>query len=183
MSQRLRMLITRGVVVQAVLGAARTMLNITGLAGEAMQNIPLLFPYGMSALPKGGAVILLQVGGSRSNLNAICADDPSLRITDLQPGEFGFRDSNGQQIVFRVDRIEVTTPLKLVANVTGDCDLTVGGNCNVVVTGNASITATGTATIDGSSVILGDGGKKIVLDGDPVSGGVVHSSATKSFAQ
>lgn len=182
LSDRQRLSITRGLVVQSENGPVKTMLGITGLSDETEQNIPLIQPFGMSARPKGGDVILLQIGGTRSNLAAICADDSALRIPDLQPGEFGFRDYNGQQVVFRQDHLEVTTPLKLVANVTGDLDATVDGNATFNVTGNVNINATGNAYIDGAEVILAGGGKKVVLDGDLVVDGAVVSSATKSFA-
>lgn len=141
LSQRLRMIVTRGIVTQAAINSVRTMLQVTGLSGEALANIPLLLPTGRSALPKGGDVILVQVGGTRSHLLAICADDSTLRITDLLAGEFGDRDYSGQQIVFRQDRLEITTPLKLVASVTGDLDATVGGNVSLNVTGSVTASA------------------------------------------
>lgn len=168
----LRSMVTRGRVAIAALNPKRTLVQLTGLADETKDKIELMLPYGMSALPDKGDLILLQVGASRAHLVALCADNPDLRIQDLLKGEFGFRDINGQQVVFRQDRLEVTTPLKLVANVTGDCDLTIGGQANINVTGKTILTC--------NDIELGaSGGKKIVLDGDPVSGGVVHASSTK----
>ncbi|HEY3846232.1 MAG TPA: phage baseplate assembly protein [Acetobacteraceae bacterium] len=171
LAAKTRMMISRGALTLSNYTACRPLIQATGMAGETLQNVELLFPYGFSALPKAGAVILLDNLGTRTHVLAIMADDATLRITDLAAGEFGHRDGNAQQIVFRADRIEITTPLKLVANVTGDCDLTVGGDVNIA--------ATGTVNIDGGQINLGGtGGKLVLLDGD----GGITSSATKTFA-
>lgn len=162
LSRRIRSLVRRGAVVQAALNPRRTLVEVTGLAGEVEQGIELMLPFGLSALPKsGGGVVILQVLGTGSHLVALCCDDPALRIADLQSGEFGFRDYNGQQIVFRQDHLEVTTPLKLVANVTGDCDLTVGGQVNLTATGKlvaqaAEFDLTGNLNVTGSIAATGD---------------------------
>lgn len=139
--QQLRQMITRGILTGITSNPVRPLAALTALFDESKTNVELFHPYGRSAIPVKGEVILLQVLGSRSHLIAICADDGDLRISDLGSGEFGDRDQNGQQIVFRADRIEVTTPLKLVANVTGDVDLTVGGNVNLTVTGKVTAQA------------------------------------------
>lgn len=176
--EAMRGMVTRGRIVMAALNPKRTLVQLSGLADETKTQIELILPYGMSAWPADGDdtgapdVIMLQVGGSRAHLVVLGADDPRLRIQDLQKGEFGFRDKNGQQIVLRHDRIEVTTPLKLVANITGDCDLTVSGQCNLNITGKTILTC--------NDIELGAaGGKKIALDGDPVVGGMVQASSTK----
>lgn len=195
---RLRQMVTRGKVVKATLNKTRVLVQLTGLAGETKTKVEVLSPYGFSFFPPGGAdVVLLQVCGSRSHLLALNADDPALRIQDLQEGEFGFRDRNGQQIVFRSDRIEITAPdgknivvnggNDLTVNITndaavtinGDADITVKGDLTVDVNGDADITVDGDATLDANSLALCGGTKKVVLDGDPVSDGVVHSTATK----
>lgn len=167
----MRGMVTRGRVIMSALNPKRTLVQLSGLSAEVMTKIELILPYGMSALPgKGGDVILLQVGGSRAHIVAIGADDPTLRITDLQAAEFGFRDARGQQVVFRTDRLEITTPLKVVGTVGGDMMLTV----------------TGKAVLSCNDVELGGtGGKKVVLDGDPViggGGGHVQASSAKVTA-
>lgn len=174
MSQRvyeaMRGMVTRGRVALAVLNPRRTLLQLNGLAAEDKTQIELMLPYGMSARPKapgagqaGADLILLQVGGSRAHLVALCADDPALRIPDLDEGEFGFRDADGQQIVWRTDRIEITAK-KVIQTINGDMTQTVNGKavltCNDIELGAA-------------------GGKKVALDGDPVVGGVIQASSTK----
>lgn len=124
---------------------ARTLMQVTGMAGETFQGIELLLPYGMSAIPVGNTTdtLIFQANGHRDHKIALSADDPALRIPGLQAGEFGFRDARGQQVVFRLDHVEVTTPQKLVINTTGDCSLTVGqGNLNLTVNeGNVAVMA------------------------------------------
>jgi phage baseplate assembly protein V len=186
--RHLRSAITRGRIVKAALNPKRTLLQISGVAGETKQKVELVMSHGRSALPKsGGDVILVEIGGSRSHVIALCGDDPALRIADLQEGEFGDRDYSGQQIVFRKDRLEITSPLKLSVDITGDADISVGGNATVdvggdldaSVDGDASMDISGDADIDAATLTLCGGDKNVVLDGDPVSDGVVHSSASK----
>lgn len=125
---------------------ARTLMQVTGMAGEAFQGIELLLPYGMSAIPTGmtADLLIFQVNGHRDHKVGLMADDPALRIPGLQPGEIGLRDMRGQQIVLRGDHLEVTTPQKLVMTVTGDADLTVSqGNVNLTAShGNVMVAAT-----------------------------------------
>ena len=145
MAARVRSMVTRGRVVSAALNPKRPLVQLSGLADEQKTQVELFMPMGMSVYPTGNEdLVLLQVGGSRSHLVALFADNPALRITNLQPGEFGHRDTNGQQIVFRQDRLEITSPKKVVINVTGEVDGTASvwrlkGDLNV----DGTITATG----------------------------------------
>lgn len=154
MAARMRSLVTRGRVVSAALNPKRPLIQLTGLAGETKTQVELFVPMGMSVHPAGGEdVILLQVNGSRSHLIALFADNPALRIADLEPGEFGHRDTNGQQIVFRKDRLEITSPQKLVVNITGDAEITVGGK----LTASAQhFDLDGNLNVDGNLNIDGD---------------------------
>ncbi|GEM_PF-6380725 len=144
-------MVTRGRVMSAALNPKRPLVQLSGLADEQKTQVELFMPMGMSVYPTGNEdLILLQVGGSRSHLVALFADNPALRITDLQPGEFGHRDTNGQQVVFRQDHLEITSPLKMQITVTGDVTGTAASwqlTGDLHVTGN--ITATGDIT-DGS---------------------------------
>ncbi|MDT7952837.1 MAG: phage baseplate assembly protein [Acetobacteraceae bacterium] len=106
----------RGVVTQSRIGP-RTLLLVTGLDGEVANVVELLLPPGYSARPAQGADILLhQILGSRDHLVASGGDTAGQAIPDLQPGEFGMRDANGQQLVFRLDHIEMTTPAYVQVN-------------------------------------------------------------------
>lgn len=162
---------------------SRTFVQMTGMAGETLQGVELLLPFGMSAIPAGQTANLLvfQVNGHRDHKVALMADDPALRIPGLQPGEFGFRDARGQQVVFHADHLEVTTPQKLVINTTGDTDLTVAqGNLNVTVSqGNASVTA------PAGKIILAGGGPAVARVGDTVTcpAGTGHITSGSGIVQ
>jgi phage baseplate assembly protein V len=160
----IRNAVTRGKIISSALSSNQkyTLVQVSGLAGDVRQKLRLFLPYGMSALPKGGEdVVRVTVNGSHTHMLVLFADAGALRIVDLQNGEFGWRDYNGQQIVFRNDRIEVTTPLKLVANVSGDLDATVGGDVNLTVTGKVTGSAsewdlTGNLKVTGNISATGD---------------------------
>jgi phage baseplate assembly protein V len=114
-ARAVRNMVSRGKLFAAAMAPARTVIQVRILANEAKDGVELLLPYGMSALPTAGDVLLLAVAGLRDHMVALQADDPQLRIKDLQSGEFGFRDLRGTQIVFRQDRLEVTSPLPIIA--------------------------------------------------------------------
>lgn len=141
-----RLAITRGKVLQSSPGR-RTMVQVGLLAGEVKNGVELLLPYGMSALPAAGDVLALQILGSRDHMVVLCSDDTSLRITDLQATEFGFRDARVQQIVFRHDRVEITTPLKVVVTAGGEVDVSAGSKVNVTAATDVDVTATGTVNV------------------------------------
>ncbi len=73
-------------MVSAALNPKRPLIQLSGLAGEVKTEVELFMPMGMSVYPTGNEdIVLLQVGGSRSHLVALFADNPALRIADLQP--------------------------------------------------------------------------------------------------
>lgn len=190
LTERLRSMVLRGKIVAAVLNPKRPLLQITARAGEAKNKIELFVPMGYSCYPSGDEdLVMFRVGGSPAHVIAF-ADAPALRITDLQKGEFGLRDGNGQQIVFRGDRLEITSPLKLAVNIDGDADVSIGGDADISVDGDldlsvggdADISVDGDADIDADSLTLCGGSAKVALDGDPVVDGKVQSSATKVTA-
>jgi phage baseplate assembly protein V len=153
---RLQGMITRGLLAKATLGKRRVTGQLRMRAQEVAGKVEIFHPYGMSSNPlPGGDVVIFAIGGTRDHLIALL-DDSTLRIADLQPGEFGFSDG-GSLVVFRANKLEITSDKPIDITTTGDVILTAGG------------------TVQLGAV----GGKKVVLDGDPVSGGAVHASSTK----
>lgn len=162
-------LFTRTKVVSAKPGTVRPALNLKSLQGESLNNIALNLPYGMTAIPAAGAdVVVLRF--NEDHKIALFADDPTLRIKDAKGGELGYRDARGTQIVWRGDHLEITAEtVPIVVTAKGGQPITLKADKVI---------------IDSPNVRLGgDGGKKIALDGDPVVGGHVQSSATKAWAQ
>lgn len=104
--------IARGKVTAAQRGA-RNLLQIQLLSGETADHVEFMAPYGMSALPAAGAdAVLLTVGATRDHKVIVAVDDPSKRIRDLAPGEFGLSDGSSM-IVFRGGELQIMTSLPL----------------------------------------------------------------------
>nr|WP_314074893.1 phage baseplate assembly protein [uncultured Roseococcus sp.] len=157
----LRRVVTRGKVTAARTRAGRVLVDMTLFDGERRRNVELLLPTGVSALPAVGAdLVVLEVGGNRQHLVAMVADDPGLRVSDLAPGEFGFRDAKGQQVIFRGDRLDISGALRI--------DITASGPVNV--------TAAETVTVEAPRINLGAGAtQKVKLAND--------AAASKVYAE
>ncbi len=134
-------LVSRGRIVSSGVTGNRTVIDAKLLSGEARQALELLWPMGFSARPTGGDILSLQI--TPDHHVALGGDDPALRIADLEPGEFGFRDARGTQIVWRVAGLEIASPLP------------------VTVTSSQSVTMTAPAIALGSA---GGAVAKLVTD-------------------
>jgi phage gp45-like len=111
---KLRSVVTRGKVVLTSYSKSggRVMLQVTGKAGATYNNVELLAPGGLSSRPGVGAdVLILSIGGNMDHKIAIADDDIACRIPDLAQDEKGIRDKRAQQIVLRVDHLEIRTTL------------------------------------------------------------------------
>lgn len=112
----LESMITRGKVVSAQLGP-RTLLNLTGLDGEAFDQVELLLPPGYCALPVADSdILILQANGVRNHKIAVAGDAIADRQADLQPGEVGI-SRNGQRVILRQGYVEMVsaTAIRLTA--------------------------------------------------------------------
>lgn len=114
-SRAARRTVTRGIITGARLRSGKVIVDVQLLNGESRRGVELPLPAGLTYLPSPGTdVTVLEVGGNRNHLICMAADDPTLRITGLAPGEFGFRDAAGQQVVMRATGLELTSPLRVV---------------------------------------------------------------------
>jgi phage gp45-like len=122
----IRTMLSRATISAAAPGTQRTALQAIGYDGENYAGLALLMPYGMSAIPDAGDILVFRVAGLADHKVAIMADNAALRISDLGGGEFGFRDARGNQVVFRTDRLEVTAggslPIKLTSALNVEVD-------------------------------------------------------------
>ncbi len=164
----LRSIITRGVLTGRRANPVRLLIQATGRFAETRDKVELFLPFGMSAQPTAGDVIFFEIGATREHVIAIL-DDRRLRIQDLVDDEYGQRDVAGQQIVFRQDRIEITTPLKVVVTTTGDLDATVGGAVNLQATGQVNVTSPLTV-ITGNLHVTGDIIDNSITNADTLAG-------------
>src|ERR1700729_3193201 len=95
--------IMRGLLSGGVMGLKRFYMQLTMRSQETAAKVELFLPYGMSANPAPGQtsdVIVFTIGGTRDHLVGIL-DDSSLRISGLNPGEFGWKDQNGQTHIYK----------------------------------------------------------------------------------
>lgn len=160
--------VTRGRVISAAQRGGRVLADVSMLDGETRTRVELLLPYGLSAVPRAGAdVVVLEVGGDRSHLVALSADESDLRIEDLAAGEIGLRDHQGQRVVIRGDGVEVRGALKVT----------------IVSSGDVSVEAP-RVIVDSPEIHLGGtGGQAVVRHGDSDSAGhTMIATTTKVFA-
>jgi phage gp45-like len=109
---------------------ARVMLQVSGLAGETLQNIELLLPYGMTAIPLAGDVVIAQINGNRDHKVALVVDNPACRALGLVAGEFGLQDDQGQQILVKRTGIVINSSLPITINSSGPVTIT-GSNISL----------------------------------------------------
>lgn len=130
-------------------------LQLSLLDDETKDTTPNVQNYGFSGVPPAGTdVVVLCIGGERTNMVAIGSNNPSLRPTGLQPGDVVMYDSRGRMVKITAAGILVeggSDPVQV--HTTGDIDLS-GANINV--TGNLKVTGattfTGTVKANGHSI-------------------------------
>jgi phage baseplate assembly protein V len=114
-SRAARRAVTIGTVTAARLREGKVIVDVQLLSGESRRGVELPLPAGLTYIPSPGTdVTVLEVGGNRNHLICVAVDDPTLRITGLAPGEFGFRDGAGQQVVMRASGLTLTSPVRVV---------------------------------------------------------------------
>jgi phage gp45-like len=150
--ERLGAILTRGKVTSSQI-AGRTIVGLSGLAGEQFANVELLLPPGYVASPvRGSDVVVLQVNGSRDHKIVLGGDNTADAIA-LAPGEIGL-SRGGQTVILRTTGIEITTPLPITIQAE-DLNITCTGNLSidapqVALTGVLAVT--GLITVNGVTV-------------------------------
>jgi phage gp45-like len=149
----------------------RVMLQVTGLENETLQGVELLLPYGRTAQPGAGDVVVFQVIGNRDHLVALGADNPATRIAGLVEGEFGDSDDQGVKIVWKraglvIDSSVPNLPITINA---GSADITLN------TTGQVIVAPSGT-------IVLAGGGPAVARVGDATTcpAGTGHITAGSS---
>jgi phage baseplate assembly protein V len=175
LSNLLKLAIGRG-RVQTVDDSGPVQILQLVLSPKETPNLPRLAEFGFQSWPpEGSDAVVVFVAGNRSNGVAIATGNQRLRLKLENPGEAALSDAFGKYVWLKKESMEIDA-----------------GGKEVVIKNAAGITITSTQDVTlnmgGKKVIInnpgevqlaGAGGKKVVLDGDPVSGGVVHASSTK----
>lgn len=137
-----RSAISRGTLLSVVTSGGRALADIAMFSGETRSRVELMMPYGLSALPGKGADVLVHEIGSRDHLVAVMADDPSVRILGLAPGEVGIQ-AFGQRVVIRADGVEIGGAKKI--SIVSDGPVTVTAPQVVVESPNIRLGSAGAA--------------------------------------
>jgi phage baseplate assembly protein V len=130
---------------------------------EVRDDLPRLAEFGFASMPPDGSdLVVLFVGGDRSNGVVIASGHIATRMRNLQPGESALYHADGKHVYLKADRIEVDAKGQLVnvinasdVNVTASGTVTVNAagvtiNCDVAV--NGSVHASGDVTAAGISL-------------------------------
>lgn len=148
----LRNLVSRATVAMSNAAAKMQALQLRLYAGEVRGSVEHFEDYGFTAHPLAGAeVIVIAVGGDRSNSVAVRVSDRRFRPVDLQPGEVCIYHHEGDRVTFRNGRqLEVET-LKVVINAAESTDINSEKiNLNGAVTMNGAVAANSGMSVTGS---------------------------------
>ncbi len=130
---------------------------------EIRDNTPRLAEFGFTSMPPDGAdLVVLFIGGDRSNGVIIASGDIATRMKNLQPGESALYDSLGKHVYLKADQIEIDAknqPVNIInaTTVTIDASSDVTVNCG----GNLLANVTGSATVEANKIYLKGGGADV----------------------
>jgi phage gp45-like len=121
----------RGVVLAVNDSGAVQTVDVETHPGVVRSQVPVLAPYGFSAGPAAGSVvILLPMGGDAGDLVAMPASLPGGRQGSGAAGEVALADAQGNRVIIRaggIVEVHAATTIKLVApvvEITGDVTVT-----------------------------------------------------------
>lgn len=166
---RIQMAIGRAVLRAIDDSAGRQRVQVELMKGELRDGVERMQDYGFTSHPHPGAdAAAIFIGGNRAKGIVICVDDRRYRLTGLEQGEVAMFDDQGNQIVLRRDKIEVTAValvevtapeatvtapiigLTGAVTITGSLDVQgpISGTGDVEITGNLTASGTVTGTTD-----------------------------------
>lgn len=129
-------------------GAVQTVQAVLGGA-EVRDNLPRVGEYGLASVPPVGTdVIVVFVGGDRSNGVVIGTNNQSLRVKQLADGDTAIYDSRGHYVLLTKDGITVEAKSQPIT-INNCTTLTLNGNLQV----NGTVTATGEGTFNGGHTV------------------------------
>ena len=132
----------RGVISRAIVENGRLVLQLSGLAGETLRDVPAVQQYGFLSRPKSGAdAVVLFLGHAPNARLVIATHDRRYTLTGLAEGDVALFTDTGDKVHLGRSGITIEST----------------GNVSVQAAGNAEVKAAGTATVEGSQVLLGEG--------------------------
>lgn len=129
----IRSLVQRGVVTEADASKKMQTLNIRLRNGHTPTKVEHWERYGMTYHPHAGAeVIAMAVNGNPDHVIVTDVADRRYRIKNLGQGEIGIGDDQGQTVIFKRDRIEVSSSkgVRITGPIHFEGNITHNGNYN-----------------------------------------------------
>lgn len=147
--RRLLTLVGRGRKTSGVDSGNVQMLQVKLGDNELRDNTPRLAEFGFTSMPPNGAdLLVLFIGGDRSNGVIVATGDIATRMKNLQPGESAIYDSLGKHVYLKADQIEISAANQPI-NVINATTVTVNASNSVTIN-------TPTSTVNGSAIVNGN---------------------------
>lgn len=168
LSNRIRMMLARGVISTVNDGTKVQQMSIKLLAGEMRDKVERFQEYGFTSHPHDDMEVLtVFIGGDRANPVIVAVGDRKFRLKDLKKGEVALYTDEGDTLIFKRGRtLEINTSNYnvnagnktekitdgLTVNVGGNVKLTAGGNLTAEVAGDSKIKSTGKISVTATGV-------------------------------
>jgi phage baseplate assembly protein V len=141
-------------------------------ADEIRDDLPRLAEFGFTSMPPDGSdLVVLYVGGDRSNGIVIASGDIATRLKNLQPGESALYHADGKHVYLKQDGLEIDAKGQPVTIVdASDITATASGNLTFNIGGAVTVNAAAmqincSLGVDGQAAVTGDvTGASISLD-------------------
>ncbi len=152
--RRVLLTVGRGRVMTGNDTAGAQLLQVQLGEDELRDNTPRLGEYGFASMPTNGSdIVMVFVGGDRSNGVIIATGNQAERLRNLQPGEAAIYDSLGKYIYLTQTGIVVEAKGQPVT-VNDATDVNVNATGTVTVNAPAA-KITGTLEVDGNVTLKG----------------------------
>lgn len=139
----LQTLISRSIQSAVNDEVARQVMQVKALNGEVFSDVPRWQQYGHTSVPpKGSEQLIVSVGGNRSNLAIICAEDKTVRLNGLKSGDSALYHQEGHFLKLTEDKTLIVEVAKVQITATESVEIdtpktTISGD--VAIGGDVSI--------------------------------------------
>lgn len=136
----------RGKITLVVSSEPIQRVQLSGLAGETLQDLEHLQEYGFASNPPDGSeAVVIPLGGNTSHGVIVCTQHGNYRIKNLKPGETAIFNHEGAKIVIKQGKI-----------IEADCDV-FKVNCKQYEINAATDAKFNTPLVETSAVLTAQG--------------------------
>lgn len=175
----------RGVINLVKSGDSIQKAQVSGLAGETLQDVELMQQFGFTSVPPAGTqIVVVPVGGKTTHSIVIATENGVFRVKNLKNGEVAIYDQSGSTIILKQGRlIEVECDTFRLncktyqVNATTSADFTTPKlETSAILTAQGQINGNGGIAVQGGSGATFSGnvvqtGGDFTTDGDVVASG------------